>query len=520
MAPGSEAPGVGPRGRIVRRMASPWPRSETPGSETTPAGRVVAAVAWVGLCVQALWIAARCLRPLHNSDVFWQVRAGEIAVEQGAVPAFDVFSYTIAGARWNNHEWVFEIAAALLHAAGGWTAIRVLVLTCWGGAALGFAAWIGRRAGPAPALLALTVFHVFAGYKLHPVPQTVSMPLMLTALAAFRSPDLLASPSRAGALAAFMLVWGNLTAESLTFLPILFVDQLARRVSGSAAKADRLAVLLVALAFVAPLVNPPWSSVLDYVLRGTAINRVVNSEFTPIWMPAAVVQPLAKGLARGVVLAWTCWAGLTLWRGRRAALPRVASGFLLVGSACLVERNLWLLCVPAAQLALCAWRCAGALRVETACVAISVGLSGLYARDSGWRSPAAWASGVAAAASGEGVDAHFVPTRCIDAISGAPEGTRVFTTRQWASYLVWRVPQARVFYDGRNLEYGVEGWAAGTEVITGGPGAQRILDASRTDVVIAGPGWIALPGLAGSEWTPVLEDPMCVVYRRRSALGG
>lgn len=499
-------------------MASPWPRAET-----TPAGRLLAALAWVGLCVEAAWIAARCLRPLHNSDVFWQVRAGEIAIAKGAVPAFDVFSYTIEGVRWNNHEWVFEIAAALLHAWGGWTAIRGVVLACWGGAALGFAAWVARRSGPAPALLALTLFHAFAGYKLHPVPQTVSMPLMLVALAAFRTPDLLASRARACALAAFMLLWGNLTAESLTFLPVLLVDQLARRASGTAAPPERVASLLVALAFVAPLVNPPWSSVLDYALHGTAVNRVVNSEFTPLWMPAAVVQPVAKELARWVVVAWVGWAAHRLVRDRAGALPRVASTSVLVGSACLIERNLWLLCVPATQLVLAAWR---GLRerdgsgraVDAACVGLSLLLGGAYARDSGWGTPQAWASGVAAAASREGVDPRFVPTRCIDAIGRAPEGTRVFTTRQWASYLLWRVPQAKVFYDGRNLEYGLEGWAAGTEVITGGPGAAPILDASRTDVVIAGPGWSALPGLAGTEWTPVLEDPACVVYRRRSAL--
>jgi len=317
-----------------------------------------------------------------------------------------------------------------------------------------------------------------------------------------------------------MLLWGNLTAESLTFLPVLLVDQLARRAGGTAARPERVASLLVALAFVAPLVNPPWSSVLDYALHGTAVNRVVNSEFTPIWQPAAVVQPVAKALARAVVVAWIGWAAHLLARDRARALPRVASTSVLVGSACLIERNLWLLCVPATQLVLDGWRAKRGAAVDSACLVVALLLGGAYARGSGWGTPAAWASGVAAAASGEGVDPRFVPTRCIDAIGRAPDGTRVFTTRQWASYLLWRVPQSKVFYDGRNLEYGLGGWAAGTEVITGGPGAQRILDATRTDVGIAGPGWNALPGLGGSEWIPVLEDPLCVVYRRVSALGG
>jgi len=108
----------------------------------------------------------------------------------------------------------------------------------------------------------------------------------------------------------------------------------------------------------------------------------------------------------------------------------------------------------------------------------------------------------------------LVPTACIDPLTRLSPGTRVYTLRMWASYLIWKQPQLRVFIDGRNLEYGLELFRLGTAIWEGQPGARDILDASHTDVVVAKPGWDTRPGLVGGPWRPVFVEAQCAVFTR------
>jgi hypothetical protein len=484
--------------------------------------RLCAVVAVLGLLAQALQIALRATQPLGNSDVFWQVRTGEITLATGHVPAVDPFSYTIAGGPWNNHEWAFEILAALLHRSFGWGAFRLLVLVVWGGAAILVAAPIVRRAGLGPALLVLTLFHALAGYKMKPVPQALSMPLLLGAIHLFRGPVMLGSRRRVAALGVYLLVWGNLTAEALTFLPILFLDQLCLRRAAAEAHRDpppdRVVLLLVILASLAPLVNPPWSSTLDYAVRGAAVNRLVNAEFTPLWRAAAAVQPIAKIAGRIVVALYVAWTARVLLRSgeRWAALRSHGVGLVAVLGAVLVERDLWLLVWPAGQMLIALSR-RDRLATGAAATALSLVLGSVYTWEIGWNNAAAWAAWRDARYRATHLDDTLIPTACIDRLADAPAGTRLFTLRLWASYAIWRVPQVKVFYDGRNLEYGTEIAEAGAHVWTGGPNARRILDATGTEVVIARPGWDELPGVAGGPWQAraTTAAERCTVFVRQ-----
>ena len=499
-------------------------RSRCPAWRLAEAGLV--SVAALGLALLTFQIVSRCTAPLGNTDVFWQVRAGELALATGRVPDTDPFSYTIHGAPWNNHEWAFEILAALLHRAFGWGAFRLLVLTVWGGTALVVTVTAARRGAAlgllrlGPALLVLALFEVLAGYKMKPIPQTLSMPILLGALTFFRGPIMLTSRLRAAALGLYLLVWGNFTAEVLTFLPFLCLDQLCLRRGRRPGDPppDRVTLVLLVVASLAPLVNPPWSSVLDYALRGTAVNRVVNAEFTPLWRAAASVHPITKLAARAVVLLYLPWAARALFRARDrwATLRSVGPGLIAVVGAVFLERDLWLLVLPAGQVLLDLaprWR----LGVAAGATVLALVLYVAYAADLGWTNAVAWASLRDPRYPTTHLNDNLIPARCVEKLVGAPAGTRLFTLRLWASYAIWRLPEARVFYDGRNLEYGVDIFEAGGQVWMGSPVAERILDATRTDVVIAKPGWDQQPGLRGGPWRPVLVAPTCAVYERAPA---
>src|SRR5438105_3676240 len=190
-----------------------------------PHAATLRALAAAGFVLLAAPVFDLGTAPLRNGDIFWQVRTGEIALRTGTFPDSDIFSYTVAGTPWNNHEWGFELAAALLHGALGWGALRAMVFLLGAGTLATLASVLWRRAGPAHALLVTTLVFLFTTYKFIPAPQTVSMALFLFAFWWLRAARPLESSGRTAALAALLLLWGNLTAEVVIFLPFLLLDE-------------------------------------------------------------------------------------------------------------------------------------------------------------------------------------------------------------------------------------------------------------------------------------------------------
>ena len=52
-------------------------------------------------------------------DLWLHLKTGEIIVEQGFIPVKDIFSCTLAGQPWNNHEWLFQAILYLALSLGG-----------------------------------------------------------------------------------------------------------------------------------------------------------------------------------------------------------------------------------------------------------------------------------------------------------------------------------------------------------------------------------------------------------------
>ena len=59
----------------------------------------------VGL-VLIFWAMLLGLHAVGNSDLFWQLKTGQIILENHQVPQTDSFSFTVAGKEWINLEWL------------------------------------------------------------------------------------------------------------------------------------------------------------------------------------------------------------------------------------------------------------------------------------------------------------------------------------------------------------------------------------------------------------------------------
>ena len=105
-----------------------------------------------------LFVAGRCLVPMDETDLFFNLRLGEIILSTGHVPTENLLSFTYPAATDINLAWLFQIVLALAHRAAGIPGTVLLktgfVLGTW---AMLFRVAVRRGAHPAVAALALAL---------------------------------------------------------------------------------------------------------------------------------------------------------------------------------------------------------------------------------------------------------------------------------------------------------------------------------------------------------------------------
>src|SRR5712691_12225448 len=67
-----------------------------------------------------------------DPDIWWHLRNAEYLFQHHQLPRFDLYSFTVAGASWINHEWLAEVPYYLAWRAGGLAGVKSLsiVLIC------------------------------------------------------------------------------------------------------------------------------------------------------------------------------------------------------------------------------------------------------------------------------------------------------------------------------------------------------------------------------------------------------
>ena len=458
-----------------------------------------------------LFIVQHTTRPLGAGDLYWQLRAGQTILDTGVIPDTETYSYTNAGAPWNNHEWLYEAGIAAWHRTAGWLGIRMLVLLLIG-ATLLIVSWPWIRTGNLSfALLQACVAAVLIGYKMIPAPQTVAMLMFFIGYRLFLRDDLLTDKRRWLGLCGFMLLFGNLTAESLMFVPFLVVDQLGR-VWDEPRRWPRVLVWL-ALPCALLTVSPPQSSILEYVLmRGQGI----NAEFARLWEPALVISSLGRALGWVITISYLVFLGTRASRGRLVARD-AAIGLGAVLGAVLFQRNLFLLLIPVEQLLLACSERQTRPEPRTLATIAAAALFGATAFNSSWQPT--YASALAMPSYWQ----HHInpianPVGCLDAVKRLPEGSRVFTTHLWASFLIDQAPNTRIFVDGRNREYPLAIHRAAFQIERGGVEALRLLDASDTEWVLADPNWASR--VPGGIWRMQGRSENCALMARNAPGSG
>ncbi len=397
-----------------------------------------------GLCLVVLALAVG-VNPLSNNDIWLHVTTGRLILERHVVPTVDEYSFTRAGAPYVAHEWLAQVAFAILHALGGTGALIALKPIALAVAA-SLVALTARELGAGPAAS-------FWGGALAIVSMTSHLytrPHLFTFVGLAATGWLLARRRRGDRRAAWALVgvemlWANLHGGFALGI-VLAAAMGAFTVAGAMA--------------LAAMVNPRGPGLFSFLIVSSdpGHRRLIQEWFSPFeepfvgsfhfWIYAAVLA---------LSLAGAAWSLIRKRKAGRSPAPVVAL-LLFAGLSVTSKRHASLLGIVAAPwLALwgselaASFRREGAARASRGLAASSAAALALAA--------AAWSFGVphesgAWRMPGGGVGPN-VPVAAMDAALSYGLKGNCFASYAFAGYVVHRAwPQTRVFIDSRTEVYG------------------------------------------------------------------
>lgn len=372
-----------------------------------------------------------------QADLWWLLRAGKDIWTHHRVPMVDHYSYTAYGDYWPNHEWLWEAIAYPLHAGGG-----MPLLTAW--TALTITA----------TLIVLRKVSAAEGYVV-PIVLAASLPLMsmawttrpqVTSILLLATVVLLLAKNREAWLPLVFLVWANLHAQVvmggivLTATWAVAVVIWARtRSEESRSRARRLTVVLAVCA-VATLATPLGPRLWVYVLTANARpGQRLIVEWQTVFHPY-----ISNGLFLALVVALVVLALrrpglLTTW----GAQVQLAAALAMAPLAVLAVRNIPFFMAAAIPLWMTLMefrtkrqvgRVSRARGILVAALVLTIAMVGLV-----WR------------ADPPKLGWHPITPGLSVALRDCPG--HLYNDYNTGAYLIWWVPEVKVFVDNRQDPY-------------------------------------------------------------------
>jgi hypothetical protein len=226
------------------------------------------------------YVACAHLHTIGDPDLWGHLRFGLDMLETGSIPQTDPYSFTAAGARWINHEWLAELTFALCYSAAGAAGLVWLKITL-ALATLGVCFRHLRQQDVAPGW-ALTVLLPWVAIipnfgVIRPLHFTV--PLFAVLLSVFAS----ASEGRQRGLwllAPLFALWANCHGGFLAGVAVTVIWTAALAVFDRALL--KKAWIPVACGVAATFATPYGWELLSFLLRTATVHRPEITEWEPM----------------------------------------------------------------------------------------------------------------------------------------------------------------------------------------------------------------------------------------------
>lgn len=392
-------------------------------------------------------------RPFEEPDLWWHLSVGRDLLAGKGIPDGDLYTWSLPGHRWVDHEWLLDLLLGKMVEPRGGTVAPALLFLALTVAALGVTL-LPRRGRPvagapfAAAAVALGAWVAGTGVGIRPT--VVSLLFLAILWWWIRDADW-ASRRTAWIVPLLFVPWANLHGGFVVALALLGLDAALARWRGDL-DGFRRRLILLGGSFVATLVNPYGLRLYHeaaVVFFDSYAHRTIAE-----WQPPVFGDPLWRPLYlfQGLTVA-ALVAGLAIRKGReRLVSPLEAATlalFLVLANRSIRHAPLLVvlaLPVIAGVAATAAQRFAPlARRTLPALLVVLLALGAAF--------PAArWAAPRRAgflAANTTGVFAGY-PAEAVDFMveNGIPF-ERTVADYGWGGFLPWYEPSAKVFIDGR-----------------------------------------------------------------------
>ncbi len=399
---------------------------------------------------------------LGDGDTGWHIRTGEWILQHGTVPHVDIFSFSKPGQPWFAWEWGWDACFALIHQAGGLSAV-VFVNIILLGVVFALLFRLVRRECSNDVVSVLVTIVALAGTSIHWLarPHLVSWLFVVV----FCHVLTRAAQGRTGllwCLPFLMFLWTNLHGGFLLGIALVFAymaDPLVRIFTGSrpGTYSDVLPFGLCGIAcFAASFVNPYGyglhQHVIAYLLDSKQLENIL--EFRSISFQHPLARYFEVMLAVGTIAAFH---SLKLGRVTEALIVVVWAHLALASI-----RNIpifLLFAAPMVARAIAGW-IEGFPRIAS--IGSEFRVLERFPRSHVVSLAAFALLFVAMFAPGEAkllrseYDPAKYPAKAVERLRGTAS-SNVFTDDEWGDYLIYKMyPTGRVFVDGRSDFYGAE----------------------------------------------------------------
>jgi hypothetical protein len=427
--------------------------SSTPGKGQWSLGRFRAlldGLTFDRLSAALLFVAlgtAACFMPAQ-SDTWWHLRTGEEIWRTGSVQLRDSFSHTVNGGYWPNHEWLSQVVFFGLYRAGGLplftAAAALLVSATW------WMVWSLTEGHPTRrlVLVSLAVIPSAMAWSLRPQLFTLFLVALMTSLVVRR---------RYGYLPLLFLIWANLHGAVVLGIALL-VGSIAAAAFHER-RVPRGLLVSSALCLVATIMTPLklslWSEIpaslsrlRQYQVLEWRTPSFGDVALLPFWLMSAALIVLIAAALVGRRRGGRTDPSSDPAREERG-VTIVISALILLPFALTSSRNVppfLLLAAPAIAVLIESHLASRALRVHrherpvlNLCVLAVAVIASVTTVGNAW------------AAQNPRLQWHPLPAQAIAAIRACPE--RLYNNYDDGGYLIWFVPERKVFLDSRQDPY-------------------------------------------------------------------
>lgn len=498
-----------------------------PRSEAAPHRRRLTLT--VGGLVIAAVLAAilpLLIRRVGDADYWWHIVTARWILDHHALPAHDLFTYTVPGHAWTDHEYLSELLMYGLGRIGGQLGVSLgLGAVTWAGFWL-ILQRINLHPQPFVATAAALGLGAVAGVAVWgPRPQMITFAFICLEL--YLIERFLAGRGHAlYAMPVVLLVWANFHGGfiiAFLFLGIALLVEGARwlfdrgNVAARAATV-RIAVISVASA-IAGLINPHGVGLYAYSWRTQT--SAVQQAFITEWQSPDFHSLSMRGLEAMMVLLLV---GLAMRRGRFTAFQVLVA---VAGLVLALQSVRHIAVFVAAATPMLAWAWGPVL------AGLGQGGGGLASRISlhSQRALAAAALfaavvSIAALVSLKVLLGHQAASTVENFPSGAADyldshptvGTRMFSDYGWGGYMIYRFypdPNRRVFIFGEADLMGDTIMNEYADVVGLKSDWLDILNAHNVDYVVYDPNTALTSALATqANWHQVYADSVAVIFVR------